>query len=189
MYLDAARKLRDMKYFNEQNLRAFSDYLKTKEGQKHVFIFYQKELIPLLPGLDAFSLAELRKDVSFDIKKVRRTFSDSSISVHFLFVSNKPGMHDDLNIGRLRPLRVELMDQSSSLFSAFKEISSATGGIADSSANPLASFQKAVIATENYYLLYYCPKDYKPDGKYRKIKVTVKNKKYRLTYRNGYYAN
>ncbi|MGM0466767.1 MAG: hypothetical protein ACQERH_10105, partial [Acidobacteriota bacterium] len=189
MYLEAARRLKSMKNFNEQNLKAFSDFLKDKEGQKHVFIFYQKEIIPILEGVDDFSLAELRKDVTFDTEKVRRIFSDSSISINFLFVTNKPSVIGDLDIGRMKPLRVRFLDQSYSVFSAFREVSATTGGIADSSANVFASFQKAATAAENYYLIYYSPKDYIPNGKYRKIEVKVKNKKYRVSHRSGYFAD
>lgn len=189
MYLEMARRLRDLKHMDEQKLQSFADFLKNMEGQKHVFLFYQKELIPVLPGLDAFSMAELSKDVSFNSVKVRQTFSDSSITVHFLFVTNKPGMHDDLDVGTMRPLRVELLDQSDSVFGAFREVARATGGIADSSANPIASFRKAVAASENYYLVYYSPRDYRPDGKFRQIKVRVKGRNYRVTHRAGYYAN
>lgn len=188
MYIETARKLKDLKSVDEQKLVGFADFLKNIKGQKYVFLFYQKELIPVLPGIDDFSLPELKKDISFDIKTIREAFSDSSISVHFLFVTNKPGMHDILDTGKMAPLRVELFDQSDSIFGAFKEVSSATGGISDSSANAAASFQKAVDASENYYLIYYSPKDYKPDGTYREIKVKVKGKDYRITHRAGYFA-
>jgi VWFA-related protein len=189
MYLETARKLRDIKFVDQQKLVGFADFLKNMTGQKYVFMFYQKELIPVLPGIDDFYLAELRKDISLDIEKIRQAFSDSSISVHFLFVTNKPGMHDDLNVGRMQPLRVELLDQSDSIFGAFKEVAKATGGIADSSANAAASFQKAAAASENYYLLYYLPKDYKADGKFKEIEVKVKDKNYAVSHRAGYFAN
>ncbi|HZX10270.1 MAG TPA: hypothetical protein VFG01_04920 [Acidobacteriota bacterium] len=189
MYLEAARRLKGMKTFNEQNLQVFADFLRDKEGQKHVFLFYQKEIIPILDGVDDFSLAELKKDVTFDTERIRRIFSDSSISVNFLFVTNKPSFMGDLDIGKMKPLRVRLMDQSYSVFSAFREVSATTGGIADSSANVLASFQKAATAAENYYLIYYSSSDYKPDGKFRKIEVKVKNRNYRITHRAGYFAD
>lgn len=189
LYMEAARALRDHKYLEENRLRAFADLLKGIDGQKHVFLFYQKELIPVLPGLDDFSLAELNKDISFDTTKVKRAFSNSSIAIHFLFVTNKPGMHDNLDVGRGNPLRVELFDQSDSIFGAFRDVARATGGIADSSANPLASFRKAVTASENYYLLYYSPSDRRADGRFRKIDVRVKGRGLRVTHREGYYAN
>jgi hypothetical protein len=188
MYLETARKLRDLKYVDKQRLAGFVNFLKGIKGQKYVFLFYQKELIPVLPGLDDFSLLELRKDISFDVEAIRQAFSDSSISVHFLFIASKPGMHDSLETERMTPLRVELFDQSDTIFSAFKEVAEATGGISDSSTNAAASFQRAVEASENYYLIYYSPKDYRPNGKYREIKVKVKGKHYRITHRAGYFA-
>jgi hypothetical protein len=189
MYMETARSLRDLNSIDERRLRAFADFLKDMDGQKHVFLFYQRELIPLLPGLDPFAKSELSKDISFDAVKVRQTFSDSSISVHFLFVTNKPGMHDNLSVGRMTPLRVELQDQSDSVFRAFREVARATGGIADSSANPVASFRKAAAASENYYLVFYSPRDYRPDGKFRQIEVRVKGRNYRVFHRAGYFAN
>jgi VWFA-related protein len=189
MYLEAARNLKNMKNINEQNLTAFSDFLKDKEGQKHVFIFYQKEIIPILEGIDDFSLIELRKDVSFDTESIRRIFADSSISINFLFVTNKPGSTEDIDVGKRKPLRVDLMDQSFSIFTAFREISKTTGGIADSSANVFASFKKAAAAAENYYLIYYSPENYINDGIFRKIEVKIKNKNYRIIHRAGYFAD
>jgi hypothetical protein len=52
----------------------------------------------------------------------------------------------------------------------------------------LASFRKAAAAVENYYLIYYSPKNYIQDGKFRKIEVKVKNRKYRVTHRAGYFT-
>ena len=65
----------------------------------------------------------------------------------------------------------------------------ASGGLTEATGNPLASFQKAVMASENYYLLYYVPKDYQADGKFKEIKVMIKGRSYRVTNRAGYFAN
>lgn len=59
----------------------------------------------------------------------------------------------------------------------------------DSSSSPEHLFEKAVEATENYYLLYYTPKNYVADGKFKKIEVKVKGKKYKITHRAGYIAD
>ena len=65
----------------------------------------------------------------------------------------------------------------------------ATGGFFDSSANTEVLFKQAVEASENYYLLYYIPSNYKGDGQFKKIKVRVKNKNYKVIHRLGYFAN
>ncbi|MCX6563848.1 MAG: hypothetical protein NTU60_09610 [Candidatus Aminicenantes bacterium] len=67
-------------------------------------------------------------------------------------------------------------------------MSHASGGITESSANALAVFRKTVTAPENYYLLYYVPSEYKADGKFKKIKVTVKGNHYQVSNRSGYIA-
>jgi len=43
--------------------------------------------------------------------------------------------------------------------------------------------------SEHYYLLYYSPKDYIANGKFKDIKVKVKNRKYRINHRAGYIAD
>ena len=81
------------------------------------------------------------------------------------------------------------IDQSAQIFNAFRDIAVATGGIVDSSANALSSFQKAVTASENYYLLYYSPKEYTADEKFKRIEVKVKGKNYKVFHREGYIAD
>ncbi len=204
-YKDLVGRLQVIKQLDEPRLRAFAEFLKKVPGQKHAFVFYQKELVPLMPGLDEFALAELKKDVAFDSEKARRAFADSSISAHFLFLTAKPGRDDDMNVetmraprartiedlntGRISPGQGETLDQSGAVYNAFNEIARATGGITDSSGNPAASFRKAASASEYYYLVYYSPKNYRADGKFRKIEVRVKARDCQVSYRAGYYAN
>jgi hypothetical protein len=49
--------------------------------------------------------------------------------------------------------------------------------------------KSASKASENYYLLYYTPKNYRSDGKFKKIKVRVKGGGYRVNHRAGYLAD
>jgi hypothetical protein len=79
-------------------------------------------------------------------------------------------------------------ERSEDIFSAFNEISPATGGISTRSVNAEAAFQMAANALENYYLLYYRPLDYKADEQFHEIKVMVKSGNYRITHRAGYIA-
>jgi hypothetical protein len=82
-----------------------------------------------------------------------------------------------------------MIEHSEDIFGAFNEIGQATGGITTSSASPEFLFRKAGEATENYYLLYYTPKNYWADGKFHQIEVKVKGKNYRVTHRVGYFAD
>ena len=82
-----------------------------------------------------------------------------------------------------------MRDISSAMFSAFYEMAKVTGGITDSSANLASSFERVAIASENYYLLYYTPENYRADGKFRNIKVKVKGNNFRVHHRAGYIAD
>ena len=179
------RKLKNLVYFDEKKLLNFADYLKNMEGQKNIFLFYQIESIPI--PKDSPDILSYMKDITFDVKKVEQAFSDSSISCHFIYITKTSDYTQDITYRGAS--NMQMLDQSHEIFSAFREMSIATGGTMDSSANVAASFEKVVEASENYYLLYYSPKNYKADGKFRNIKVTVKGKNYRITHRAGYLAN
>lgn len=182
------RQLRDYKQFDEQGLLQTAEYLKGLVGQKHVFLFYQKEGIPISRDMPSSDRFELMKSVDFNENKIREAFSDSSISVHFLYITKENT--SVYNLSDLRSMRgMEILDQSAPIFGAFKKIAQVTGGITESSQNISWSFNQAVKASENYYLLYYKPQNYMADGKFKKIKVSVKGNNYRVLHRSGYIAD
>ncbi len=197
IYLDLLMKLETIRSVDEKQMTNYAEYLKDKEGQKYVYMFYQKEYIPQIdpkilnqylslyqdrPNL-SMSISTItdmfKRDINFDVDKVKQAYADSSVSIHFLHIT-KPS---PVVFG------VFMSEQSEDIFGPFREMARATGGYADSSANADFLFQEAVRASENYYLLYYSPKAYKSDGTFKNITVRVKDKNYRVTHRVGYYAN
>ena len=196
-------RLEELRHVDEKNLLGFAEFLKSKEGQKYVFLFYQKELLPQLDpsalmqrqslGQDSqnflFQLSDLflhyRRDIAFNVDRIKQVFSDSSISIHFLYITKAP----ILSVEGMQPSPVTWKEQSEDIYSAFREMARATGGLTDSSSNIASSFQRVVDASENYYLIYYAPKSYKQDGNFRNIDVKVKNRNYRIMHRAGYFAN
>ena len=195
-------RLETMREINESKLEEFSEFLKEKPGQKNVFLFYQKEILPQLDNKTLFELMSVNmddlnlqfhimdlllyhRDVTFDVERIKRVFSDSSIMVNFLFLTKMPNLSDD---GMPQSI-TRWKEQSEDVFSAFKQMADATGGFTESSANAKSAFDHAVDASENYYLLYYTPKDYRSDGRFRNIKVKVKGKNYRVLHRAGYLAD
>jgi VWFA-related protein len=198
-YADAREKLMGLSRMEERNLIGFAESLKKKEGQKHVFIFFQRRMAPtwgsltdkreVLARADAFDFYNPR--TYFDQQKLKRALADSSISCHFLYITEKP---TDASSGiEMNPAedikdRVEWQDITVDFFNAFKEMARATGGIAESSTNVYSSLKKAAEASESYYLLYYAPKGYQADGKFKEIKVGVKGNKYKVLHRAGYLA-
>ena len=196
-------RLEELRRVDESSLMGFAEFLKAKEGQKYVFLFYQKELLPQLDPTTLstrqslsqdeqhflFQLSDLflhyRRDIVFNVDRIKQVFSDSSISIHFLYITKAPV----LSVEGMQPSPVTWREQSEDIFSAFREMAMATGGLTDSSSNAASSFQRVVDASENYYLIYYAPKGYKRDGTFRNIDVKVKNKNYRISHRAGYFAN
>jgi VWFA-related protein len=196
-YSDIMGRIENLRVVDQEKLMSFSHYLKDMPGQKYVFLIYQREYIPQIqdmilnkymqiyqdkPGvvqkLKSLSYA-FKRDVSFNVTRVKQSFADSSISIHFLYLTT-PAKH----VPGLR-----MREQSEDIYSAFREIALSTGGFMESSANPIFLFNRAVEASENYYLLYYSPSNYLEDGKFNKITVRVKEKKYRIVHRSGYFAN
>ena len=196
-YRNLVERLEQTRSIDQKKLLEFAEILRNKEGQKYVFLFYQREYIPQIskkvlnqmmsanqgrPDI-LVTLTELfdfyRRDTPFDVDQAKQAYADSSVSIHFLFFTKQarhiPGVH--------------MEEHSEGIFNAFKEIAEASGGFTESSANPIYLLQKAVDASENYYLLYYSPANYKRDGKFKKIKVKIKNGNYRISHRAGYFAN
>ena len=118
--------------------------------------------------------------MNFDAERIKQAYSDSSVAIHFLFLTKRPDNPAP---------EIYYREQSEDIFSAFYQLAQATGGYTIASANAFAAFKKAVTASENYYLLYYTPKDYKSDGKFHNIKVKITGKSYRVLHRAGYLAD
>jgi hypothetical protein len=182
-------KLESLRKVDQKRLLDFAGHLKAQEGQKFVLLFYQREFLPQLKPQDfdrlsgSFKILALFgyffRDLTINIEKVEQAYSDSSISIHFLFFT-KPAEHVH---------GIIMQEHSEDIFSTFREMAQATGGITDSSSNPEYLFQQASNSVENYYLLYYTPKDFVADGKFRKIEVKVIGKRYKVTHRSGYIAD
>ena len=196
-YSDVLAKLENLRRVDQIKLLDFAKYLKNRQGQKYVYMFYQSEFIPQIDTRILSQFESLYQDnpamlqqmsslfdfftreKSFDVDKVKMAYSDASTSIHFLFLTERPIGIDG----------VRMVEHSEDIFSAFREMAIATGGLVVSSRNPAYAFQQALEASENYYLLYYRPKDYIVDGKFKEIKVRVKGKKYKVIHRAGYFSN
>ncbi len=189
---DKIREIQNNRYLPEKRMEDFANYLENTAGQKFVFFFYQNENLPIPPfevdDPKYFEfITEIMNFVTFDPEKIKQTFSDSSISLHFLYVTRTRSSLRDVESRGSSDMTMQ--DLSSNMFGVLNGIAKATGGLTESSDNIASMFKKASDATENYYLLYYTPKDYTMDGKFKTIEVKVKDKNYRITHRQGYFAN
>jgi VWFA-related protein len=174
-----------LKDMNIGNYKHFASYLKPLTGQKYAFIFYQKEsyVIPakykgIFDGEAKYARDNIRRE---DIQKI---FADAGTTVHFLYMTKTSGAVNDVEYrdqGDAAPV-----EMSGDFYSAFRDLADATGGISEATANPIYAFRRAVEASENYYVVYYRPAEYKADGKYKEIEVKVKSGRYRVDHRAGY---
>ncbi len=197
MYYDMLTRLETLRHVDEKLLLDFSEYLQDETGQKYVFLFYQREYIPqiepriLSQYIDLFqdrpnvqhtaaSIFDFyRREISFNVDKVKKAYADASIAIHFLFLAEP-----------LAPvLGVRFVESSDDIFSAFKQMALATGGFIDSSSDPERAFRDALAAAESYYLIYYSPKNRSLDGEFRNIDVRVKTGSFRIIHRVGYFAD
>jgi len=184
--LEALRTLDESKLFN------FASYLKDQKGQKLVYLFYQREFTPTLdkktqaayendPALKQLSqdVSEVYKRITdIAIDRLKKAYADSSITINFLYLTTVP---TDI-------ARSQMEERSWDVYQSFSEMAKATGGLISSSSNTLSLMKNASSASENYYLLYYSPKDKMANGKFREIKVKVKTGGYRVTHLAGYFA-
>lgn len=197
-YEEVLRELDNLRRINQKTMLEFADMLKSVDGQKYVYMVYQREFIPKLqmkvlqyfnaqfddrPNI-MHTIANVfdfyRRDIAFDVDLVKKRYADSSVAIHFLFMSSP----------KMPVYGLDMVEQSEDIYAAFKEMATATGGYVESSANPQFLFEQAVKSSQNYYLLYYSPKKYKKDGQFKNIRVTVKRGDgLRITHRLGYFAN
>jgi hypothetical protein len=185
-------RLQNLRTLDEQKLNDLASFLKAKKGHKEVYLFYQREFIPQIdtktlfiweqnPVLKPF-IEELfglyQKTARIDMDRLKKTYADSSIAIHFLYLTTLP---DDI-------AREQMQERNWDIYETFGNLAKATGGLAVSSANIASLMKKASSASENYYLLYYSPKDKSANGKFRQIVVKVKSGGYRVSHLAGYYA-
>jgi len=185
---DLAVQMRDLTEVTENRVIGFADALKSLDGEKHVFLIFQKEVLPEHAFADDMQM-ELIKPVSFDVEKIKRYFSDASITIHCLYITKTPAFAlDPMNQNR-SILASRLQDLSADIYASFKDMAAATGGLSESTANPNFALRQAAEASNNYYLLYYRPLDYRADGRFQKIEIRVKGEGFKVTHRLGYIAD
>ena len=195
-YMSLMKVLEEMRRIDEEKLVRLSQSLKGKEGQKDIFFFYQRERIPVLdPKLyhtflelypnrrdTLYNLSYLNefidRDLAFDTERLKRAFFDSSTAIHFLFFSRPPKGIPGL----------EMVEGSGKMWEALNELARSTGGWVGGS-DPALLFQREAGILDNYYLLYYTPKDYRADGKLREITVKVRQRRLLILYKTGYFAH
>jgi hypothetical protein len=197
LYAAGLSRLENLRHLDHSRVNLLADHLRNQSGEKEIFLFYQREFVPKIdqgaltilmstynqrPDIieTVTSLFEFfRREEPLDIEPIKRLYADSGASIHFLYLT-RPAP---------RARGVIMEDQSEDLFAPFREMSRTTGGYIASTANIGVAMKSAIAASENYYLLYYTPQDYRADGRYHRLEVKVKGGGYRTSFRQGYIAD
>lgn len=196
-YLATIKRLENIRAIDESRILEFPALLAKETGQKHVFFFYEREFIPRINPrmLDLYTemfqdrpdiqhkLAEVfefyRRDLPYDVSRLQEAYANASIAIHFLMFAKQPKTTPE----------IQYKEQSDDIFTIFKQIAEATGGVTTVSENPTFLFRAAVEASESYYLLYYTPRPYVRDGQFRRITIRTKTGSFRVSHRIGYVAD
>jgi VWFA-related protein len=188
MLFELATQMRDRTKITEGSVMGFADALKSLEGEKHVFLIFQKDVLPDHEFSEERHF-ELIKPVTFDVDKVKEYFADASITIHFLYITKTPSFA--LNpMSPIHTVRPSLLNElSTDIYASFREIAVATGGLTESTGNPDFALRKAAEASSRYYLLYYRPLNARADGRFRKFEVRIKGGNYKVIHRLGYIAD
>lgn len=195
-YRSTLMKLESIRLVDENKLVAFAESLRPAPGQKTVVLFYQREYRPeissgtmnRLMGLyqDNFdillNLMELfqfyKRETKFDAERIKKAFADAGLDFHFIFMERKSQ----------RVFGATMREQSEDVFPGFVGAAKATGGTAESSQNPAATFKQAADASRDYYLLTYVSGSAAPPGTFRNIEVRVGRPGCEVANRAGYYT-
>gem|GEM_PF-1640392 len=171
--LNNIRLIRDRMTINDAGIRKAAAAMKAQDGQNIIFIFYEKEeiVIPVSPYEDSEYAREARRPVDYDLNEIKKIFSDASLTVNFIFLakSRPEGVQADVSNAESWDYNGALSSRSTTdisgpIFQAFHEVARATGGKTETSANAMYAFKKTSEASENYYILYYSPADYKAES-------------------------
>lgn len=195
-YRETLQKMEELRVVDERRFLLFAQGLKRMLGQKYVYFFYQREFRPELQARvlnslmstnqdDSNVLSQLQelfqfyhRDINLNTDRLTKAFADSSLVFNFIFMNKEPEHISG----------VDMREQSEDVFKVFSDVTEATGGVVDNSQNPASAFKNATEKNEYYYLLYYSPKNYVPNGQFRTVTVKLKNDGYKINHRLGYIA-
>ena len=187
----------------------FSRFLEEVKTEKWVFNFYQFDLFPrikpdsqtmdrireistqLINSNDAGShsmgrlintlvtqlMLDLNVSSGFPTEDIAKLFYKVDAAFHSFFIKNtdRVSMND-----------LEYEEVSSNIENTLKEITEITGGKNITSNNLVESIDTVSELEDVYYVLTYVPQD---PGKAGKLKIKVKNKKYRVLYDDNFRAD
>lgn len=140
----------------------------------------------------AIKLSELpgRKNIYWFCSRVGDSFRADPTEI--LGYSDLRPYYDELEAGRIAmyPIDAKGVSGNPILHVLMNDVANATGGRAIYNQNDLTQATSHLIDSSNdFYTLSYSPRDFRYDNSWHKVRVTLNEKSYNLSYRRGYFAD
>ena len=121
--------------------------------------------------------------------KIKRKFSDASITVHSLYITKRPAFasRDMFRGGSV--LASQLQELSSDVFAVFREMAVATGGLAQSTTNPNFAVRASGRSLEQLLPALLPAREVPGRRRFQEITVKVRGEGLKVTHRMGYVAD
>lgn len=189
--LSALEKLRKI---DERRLLDYIEMIRFQEGQKYALFFYQREELPRIPAslLEEFlesnrgrrdvlqTLIYLEdfhnRDFFVDETRLSRALANAGIMLHFLcFDLPRPELVSEFEAARL-----------ASFYQKLTKISLSSGAAFSAEIPPQRLLARACPWMDEFYLVIYAPRSYAGDGKFKSIRISIKDRRYTVWHRAGY---
>jgi VWFA-related protein len=184
-------------------LQQLARYLSDTPGRKNVIWFSGSFPTGILPNSDLVDPTSVVRNFEEEIRKTTDLLASSQMAIYPIsaegLVAQSVYAADAGEISQMRPadqsrLLVKQMGSDDvtrdSSRAAMQELAHETGGEAFYNTNGLNDVLNRVINNgTRYYTLTYTPTNTNMNGKFRRIEVKLRDSKYKLAYRRGYFAD
>jgi len=186
-----------------QALQQLARYLSGVPGRKNVAWFSGSFPVALLPDPDLTNPFNNTKEFQQEIRRTADLLTGAQVAIYPVaaegLATDTAFQTNGSEIGEkrgtiamqdtIRQSQAQSVDRDSRM-AAIDQIAKETGGQAFFNTNGLGDALSRVVNNgSHYYSLAYSPAEGNMDGKFRRIQVKLRNGKYNLAYRRGYYAD
>ena len=180
-------------------LNEIGSYLSSLRGRKNLIWFSGSFPLHLFPDADSGgSFAQIR-DYTTEVRQMTDSLTSNQVAIYPV---DARGLFNDPQLsaasarggssapGGAGSNNNAFYTRSAAEQLTLQQLADATGGKAYYNTNGLKEAASKIIEqSSNYYTLAYTPTKPIYDGSFRRIRVKVKDSRYKLSYRSGYYAD
>lgn len=146
-YRQLLENMDKIRMVKEPLLLKLAEVARQQTGQKKLFVFYDKEYIPI-PNRETMDNLRQNRALSFDatelfeaseaeapinVETVGKAFTDAAVTFNFIYINKQVS----------RDRRFLMKDQSQNVYSCLSKLAKVTGGIVETTSKPEIAFRKA----------------------------------------------